>query len=157
MAKGRAVQATNVKISEQTLFKNKMTGKRKTALRRKLVLELIESKPAGTPITMREFKAVGYFSTEANTHSFVQRMIRDGIVARYDTEKPRKHTYASLGKIKTIKPTPEGDVVTQQPKDKVLSLTAYAKQFSWENNTDSLRGFVQWMDGKELEIRRSAD
>lgn len=95
------MNVSQVKVGQSTLDNNRISGQKKTQLRRKLIVELIESKPAGQVIRLPEFQAVGHFSTSANAHAFVQRMVRDGIIAKYSDGRPRSYYFAVLGKVRT--------------------------------------------------------
>lgn len=156
------MEASKVTISPTTVEWNRLGKKKKTNLRRKLIIEYIQSKPAGTLIKMGEFREVCHFTTDPNTNAFVQRMLRDGVISQYAGEKPRTHYYAVTGAVRLVKPKatpppPEDEPTTEEPVRSNHNLTEYAKQFAWERNSDSLREFVAYMDGKELELRRQAD
>lgn len=159
------MEARVVTISPKTYDLSRLNKAKKTALRRKLIVEHIQSKPAGTVISNSEFMRVGQFASEANTHAFLKRMVRDGVIGRYDGDRPRSHYYSVIGAVRvrqSSEPVPAAAKVEEavpQPAKTVtnVTLTSYAQRFAWERNSDSLREFVAYMDGKELDLRRLAD
>jgi DNA-binding MarR family transcriptional regulator len=155
------MEVSQATISPKTLDLNRLNRTKKTNLRRKLVIEYIQSKPSGEIIRMAEIQRAGQFTTTPNTNMFVKRMIRDGIIARYKGDKPRTYYYAVTGVVRVKKPARAAEEAQEADKPTTVSsnhqLTSYAKQFAWERNSDSLREFVEYMDGKELELRRLSD
>lgn len=155
------MEVSQATISPKTLELNRLSKVKKTNLRRKLIVEYILSKPSGELIRMAAFQHVGQFSTTPNANAFVNRMLRDGIIARFAGDKPRTYYYAVTGAVRLKKPADKA-VEAQDSENPVTvssnhQLTDYAKQFAWERNSDSLREFVEYMDGKELELRRLSD
>lgn len=181
------MEVSRLSISPTTMNLTKLSGKKKNHLRRKLIVEYIQSKPAGEIIRMDELRQVAKLSTRANADAFVNRMIRDGVIGRYKADKPRTYYYSVIGTVRTKKLAAQPERLTidnhehtyldgvcercgllqktieqpsERPKEQIATnhlLTDYAKQFVWERNSDSLRDFVAYMDGKELELRRLAD
>lgn len=156
-----------VKISPETLKYNKtLTAGKRTQLRKQNIIDLINSKPSGTPITNAQFAKVTAHRFANGAGSIVTQMVKDGILARVQTRPDSKapYTYTVIGKVKTKKHKhdyPEAPSTPPASQDTgtvhIKSLTEYAVEFAWERNSDSLREFVQWMDGKELNLRRLAD
>lgn len=103
------LEASKVTIGQKTYDLNYLGKKRKTNLRRRLIIELIQSKPAGTTIKVREFQEVARFSTQANAYAFVNRMIRDGVIMRYEGDRPKTFYYAVTGEVRVHKPEANGD------------------------------------------------
>lgn len=103
------LEASKVTVGQKTFDMNYLGKKRKTSLRRKLIIEYIQSKPAGEIVKMTEFQEVGRFSTQANTSSFVKRMLRDGVIMRYEGDKPRSSYYGVTGAIRVSKPAAADD------------------------------------------------
>lgn len=101
------MEAARVTIDPQTIDWNKLGKKKKTNLRRKLIIELIQSKPAGELIKMKEFQNVGKFSLPGASDAFIKRMIRDGVISRYEGEKPHSYYYAVTGAVRVRKSEPE--------------------------------------------------
>jgi DNA-binding MarR family transcriptional regulator len=155
------MEVSQATISPKTLDLNRLSKTKKTNLRRKLVIEYIQSKPSGEIIRMAEIQRVGQFTTTPNTNMFVNRMLRDGIITRYKGDKPRTYYYAVTGAVRVKKPANQAEEAQGADKPATVSnnhqLTDYAKQFAWERNSDSLREFVEYMDGKELQLRRLSD
>lgn len=83
------MDASKVMVGKKTYDLNYLSRSKKTNLRRKLVIEYIQSKPAGEYIKMDDFKDICRFSTYANTWAFVQRMIRDGVISQHEGEKKK--------------------------------------------------------------------
>lgn len=91
------MEASKLIIGGKTYDLNYLGKKKKTNLRRRLIVEYIQSKPAGEYITMRDFQKVAQMSTTPNTDAFVKRMIRDGVIQRFKGERPKTYYYAVLG------------------------------------------------------------
>lgn len=106
------MEASKVMIGDKTYDMNHLRGGKKTNLRRKLIIGFIQSKPSGTTIGMPEFQHVGRFSTNANTHTFVSRMIRDGVIQRHDGDRPKTYFYSVTGSVRVSTPK---KVVDQLP------------------------------------------
>lgn len=102
--KGKIMEASKVTIGDKTYDMNHLRGGKKTNLRRKLIIEFIQSKPSGTTISIPEFQRVGHFSTNANTHTFVSRMIRDGVIQRHDGDRPKTYFYSVTGSVRISTP-----------------------------------------------------
>lgn len=98
------MDASKVSVGGRTYDLNYLGKVKKTNLRRKLIVEYIQSKPAGEYIKTREFQDLGKFSSAANTHTFIKRMIRDGIIARHEGEKPKTAYYSIIGSVRVKQP-----------------------------------------------------
>lgn len=94
-------------VGKKTYDLNYLSRSKKTNLRRKLVIEYIQSKPAGEYIKMDDFKDICRFSTYANTWAFVQRMIRDGVISQHEGEKKKAYYYAVTGAVRVSTPKQE--------------------------------------------------
>lgn len=119
------MEASKITIGEKTYDLNYLTRRRKSDLRRKLIIEYIQNKPAGTIIRVSEFEKEGRFATRQNAEAFVKRMVRDGVIMRYDGDRPRTYYYAVTGSIRQRKPadTPAENQLTVEPKtDRVIAL-----------------------------------
>lgn len=141
---------------EKLRFQKMMPGKR-AQLRRKNMIDLINSKPAGTPLRLEEFEAVTRTSS-ANVHSVIQNMVKDGVITKTLVEGTKnRYCYSVVSNVKVKQPKlPAVPITETAPVQQFPAQTIedYAREYSWEANNDSLRGFVKWMDGKELDIRR---
>ena len=107
------MEASKVTIGDKTYDMNFIHGRKKTNLRRKLIIEYIQSKPSGEIIRIPELQKVGRFSTNANTHTFVRAMIRDGVLQRYNGDRPQSYYYGVTGAVRVTK-TPEK---TEKPQN----------------------------------------
>lgn len=134
------MNASKITIAPATLKANKLTGKKLRLLKRKAIVEYIESKPSGEIIQLKDFMRVANFKGESHVQSFIKLMVRDGVIARYDGERPRTNYYTVLGKARTRKleqtPAPTQDSFYE-------TLLAKAKDFAWTTGNDSLREFVK--------------
>jgi len=113
------VEASKVTVGDKTFDLNHLGKKKKTNLRRKLIIEHIQSKPAGEYIKMEEFQRICHFTTYANTWSFVQRMLRDGVIQQHEGEKKKSFYYSVIGAVRIVNPpksTKQG-LVTVEPKN----------------------------------------
>lgn len=120
------MEASRVTVGDKTYDINILNGKRKTMLRRKAIIDYIQSKPAGAIISAKDFKQVTHFSTIPNAHAFVQRMIRDGIIARQEGDKLRTFSYSVIGAVAekklTSKPQSQPPKLEQISEPKQVSL-----------------------------------
>lgn len=109
------MEASRVTIGEKTYDMNHLGKKKKTNIRRKLIIEYIQSKPAGEYIKMQEFQRVCHFSTYANTWAFVQRMIRDGVIQQHEGEKKKAYYYSVTGAMRVTTPKTPAPAETKNP------------------------------------------
>lgn len=98
------LEASKVTVGQKTYDLNYLSKTKKTNLRRKLIIELIQSKPAGEIIRVHEFQKLCHFGTQANTYSFIKRMLRDGVITRYEGDRPKSYYYAVTGATRQITP-----------------------------------------------------
>lgn len=101
------MEASKITIGAKTYDMNYLSKTKKTALRRKLVVEYIQSKPAGTIIKLPEFAEICHVKQTNNIDVFIKRMIRDGVIMRYEGDRVRTYYYAVLGAARQIKPKDE--------------------------------------------------
>lgn len=97
------MEASKVTINNKTYDLSYLSRSKKTNLRRKLIIEHIQSKPAGEYIKMDDFKEICRFSTYANTWAFVQRMMRDGVIQQHEGEKKKAYFYSVTGAVRVRK------------------------------------------------------
>lgn len=76
------MDVSKLTISKETMNMNKLTNKRKRKLRENRIIELIRSKPTGTPIPIKEFMKPGNFNTEGNAYFFIQTMVDKGLIRK---------------------------------------------------------------------------
>jgi hypothetical protein len=159
------MDASKVTIAKQTLHNSLLSQKDRIRLRRERVVEYIRSVPAGTPIKPVDImRHAGIDLSSATRTAFFNSMVRDGIITKEPVFGTHKFTFTVVGDAKTIvPPKPKEEPVVEEadkPADEVAvrsdttTLESLAKEFAWKNNSDSLREFVEWMDGKELEALR---
>lgn len=97
------LEASKVTINNKTYDLNYLNRSKKTNLRRKIVIEYIQSKPAGEYIKMEEFQRICNFSKYANTWGFIKRMIRDGVITQNEGERKRSYYYSVIGTVRVRK------------------------------------------------------
>lgn len=107
------MEASQVTVSGKTYDMNHLGKAKKTMLRRKIIIEYIQSKPAGEYIKMEEFQGICRFTTYANAWSFIKRMMRDGVIQQHEGEKKKAYFYSVTGAVRVKKqvadsPTQEG-------------------------------------------------
>lgn len=139
------MEASKVSFSKETLRFTKMTRGKKANLRRQNIIDLINSRSYGSPISLTEF-AVVTASSQSSAYALIKSMVKKGIITK-QVISPRRTSYSVNGEVKVVKP-----VASIKPTNKVLG--DYAKEFAWDTNSDSLREFVKFMDNKELDLRR---
>ncbi len=142
--------ASKVTISPNLLDRPTLRGRRKSNLRRKVIIEYIQSKPAGTVIRLTDFQVVGRFNNAGSTLSCIKAMIREGVINRYEADKPRQYYYSVTGAVRTHKLIETDGVVQPRPPMRLHeALLPLAKDFVWERTSDSLREFIAYVEGRE--------
>lgn len=106
------MEASQVTVSGKTYDMNHLGKAKKTMLRRKIIIEYIQSKPAGEYIKMEEFQNICRFTTYANAWSFVGRMIRDGVIQQFEGEKKKSFYYSVNGAVRIKKQTEDAPAQT---------------------------------------------
>lgn len=160
------MQASKVTITPETqeaIRFRPLSKKQKRKLRQDRIKELIASRKPFTRIMTKEFGAVTDLP-DNTVWSIVRGMARRGEIQMINLSK-RTYGFALPGDIKVTKlpsqqQVPELEALVSDgppPVGNVGSLTGYAKEFAWATNSDSLREFVGWMDGKELQLLRGGD
>jgi len=153
------MQASSVTISPETLRFNKMSPGKKAKLRRKNIIELIKSKPVGTPIRLREFAAVTLTKAE-NCQRVLRQMVKEGVLSSEKLGPHKSSPVAYFVNNARITRTTATDRSAPPPTEPAFSprytrtVSDYAKDYYWETHDDSLHGFVAWMDKIELQLRR---
>lgn len=77
------IARVNIQRSTMEEAQKPIYGDKKRELRRQAIMAYIRSRPAGTKIKMPEFAKI-YNGTPANTFSFVNRMLRDGLIEKHN-------------------------------------------------------------------------
>lgn len=146
------MEVSKLSISPETLRFQKMSKGKRAKLRRQNIIDLIKSKPFGTPISLEEFAAAIQVKSTGTAYSMLSTMIKQGIVSK-DKIDGRHITYSVNGPVTTraLSFSPER---LDQPKPlqaidpnsfSAAVLTQLAKEFYWEKTSNNLHDFVQWL------------
>jgi hypothetical protein len=149
------MEASKVTINPDKLKYEQMTKKQRNELRGRNIIDLIRNTPAGERITLMQFKEASGYRTFQSADGKLKSMIMQGLISRIELDRPKTYTYSiNDGTVLAPKREPAKEVKPLDAQPPFQSLGDYAKQYAWEANSDSLRDFVRWMDGKELDLRR---
>lgn len=158
------MQASKVTITPETraAAERPLSRADRHNMQREQIMAYIRNKPAGTPINVRKMgERIGLIGNQLiQLPLFLQRMVRDRLITMEGEKGTEYRTFTVLTDVKTIPPEPQPEpesVPPPQPPVSNHTLSVYAKEFAWEKDSDSLREFVGWMDGKELDLRRLID
>jgi hypothetical protein len=149
------MDASKLTISPDTLRFQKMSRTRKAKLRRQNVIDLIRSKPYGTPITLAEFAQVAQV-TDNGAFGILRYMVRKGMLNK-DVINRRHVAYTINGPITVRRPATKTEPAAMPPAETTnyaKAVAEYAKEFYWTSRSDSLHEFLDWLDKRELELRR---
>lgn len=102
------MEATKITISDKTYDLSVLNRTKRTNLRRKAIIEYIQSKPSGEIINMGELQRVAQIKSYATAWSFVKTMIRDGVISQYKGDKPKSYYYSITGAVRVKKPVVGG-------------------------------------------------
>lgn len=119
-------------------------GRKKIRITR--VIEFIDKIPAGKLAANADIiAAAGYNIKDANDYAkgnyFINKLVKDGVIER--DMKP----YAKFAHYKVKKTTPQA-IQRVKPGYSLEQLEADAKEYSWVENSDSLRAFIQYIKEK---------
>lgn len=157
------MEASKVEIRKNSLdyYDKPLTRNKRFQLRVNLAKDLIKSKPAGTRITSEEFRRACKINTSGYISTFLDRLVKRNVIVRTPLTRGKGYSYDLPENVKTIVP-PKAitkEVVKEVEKEveakKVTSaydlekVQKLAKEYAWVHNTDSLRGFVFWLDTLE--------
>lgn len=150
--------ASKVEVNPDLIKFKPLSRKKKAALREQRIIELIESRPFMSRIKGEDFAVVTEMSTQ-NTWNMINRMVKKHKIVKHSlTLRTFAFTVESKSNIvKPANPPIEVRANTASTGGGTAQLATYAKEFAWSTNSDSLREFVAYMDGKELDLRRLAD
>lgn len=98
------MEASKITISDKTYDLSVLNRTKRTNLRRKAIIEYIQSKPAGEIINMGELQRVAQIKSYATAWSFVKTMISAGIISQYKGDKPKSYYYSVTGAVRASKP-----------------------------------------------------
>jgi hypothetical protein len=159
------VQASTVILerSTQATASRPLGMKRRTEMKREAVKAYIRSKPTGEPINLRQMgKSIGLFGAQLQTFpGFLLNMANRGDITMEGEKSKRSRVFTVVDDVKTTigggmpksveEPVAELPTVELPAKDNTAgSLLDYAQRFAWEQDSDSLRSFVAWMEGSGL-------
>lgn len=133
---------------------------KKRQLREQFIIESIRKAVGGTR-TKQELIVAAGFSHDATTnsyaagHTLINSMIKRGLITHNDTKSFKKNwtvladvkvTPSPKTVAKEVVGTPQSTQVELKEKAPVsaVELVQLAKDFAWENNTDSLRDFIAY-------------
>lgn len=146
-----------------------MTRKHRQKLRVQAVKDYIRSKPAGTPITIADLALVAGYRSAGSGSTAINKLVSKGVLAKTKDIDSFKWIWTVPGDVhvssttnpafemkpdakpygidQDIKPSteknpPKGLAGSVQTLYSVENIVANAKQYSWEHNSDSLRGFI---------------
>lgn len=153
---------SKVTISPITKQLNSLTPIKRKQLRREAIMNYINSKPAGTPITTRDLQTAAQISAYPTAYSFIRAMISDGHIGRTQIGNSRKYEYYvretdtyTLDKPDKVIKTPLTTTYQYEPDEEVTEaevqkapsddLKDQAIRFAWEHDSDSLREFIKWI------------
>jgi hypothetical protein len=153
------MEASKLTIDPEHLRFKKLPLKKRAELRKRNVIDLIRSKPIGTPIANYEFQTVMATRGSGHTSLILKKMLEKGVITRVPADGKSGSSYVVNADVKTkpkqidTPPQVEPQEITATPTD-FKTLEDYAKDFSWKQGSDSLREFVTYMEKVELDLRR---
>lgn len=141
------MEASKLTIDPNHLRFDKMSNGRRSKLRKENIKALIRSKPAGTIIKVSDFQKVT-MSSNPSTSVMLKNMVKRGEISRYrDEQFKSRYTWAVSEGVKVKVPkTPR-----QAPKSvfDTETIIEKAKSYVWQQDDDSLRGFIKWLEQGE--------
>lgn len=111
------MEASKLTISDKTYDLSVLNRTKRTNLRRKAIIEYIQSKPSGELINMGELQNVALIKSYATAWSFVKTMVRDGVISQYKGDKPKSYYYSVTGAIRVSKPKSESALTEEKLPD----------------------------------------
>lgn len=122
------METSKLTISDKTYDLSLLNRTKRTNLRRKAIIEYIQSKPSGELINISDFQRVAQFKAYATTYSFLKRMVNNGVIGQYKGDKPRTYYYSVLGAVRVKRPkTAEGGVQPSQTTAKLPDINAFIR------------------------------
>lgn len=136
------MEATRVQLHEDTLKKlqQPLPQKKKTQLIRKLVIDLIETTPDGSTLTLADFCRHTGITRDSNMAGYITRMLKDEIITREPITPGaiRGFVYSVVkhGKVKITR--------SARVRLAVDEIKQKAMEWSWDNpdDHDSLHAFI---------------
>lgn len=148
------MDASKVTVSPEYLRFTPLTRYKRADLRRKNIIDLIRSKPSGTPISLAEFSAVCDFKGTSAAHAILGRMVKAGTIVRQQEGINRYSYYVAADAVNTQTPATTADPmpepitkhISEKPTDSTIA--DLAKEFYWNYNSDNLHEFIKWLGEK---------
>lgn len=140
------MDASQLKIDPKHLRFKPMTNKERLRLKRENIKALIKAKPAGTVLTMTDFAAVTA-TTPANINVIIKTMLKHGEILKIQSESHgQRYSWVVNDKLpETTKPNTKKTGLRYD----ITTLKQMAKTYAWDNDSDSLRGFIKTLEGTE--------
>lgn len=137
------MEARKVSVSSQTFKANSavLNKRQKARLREQKIIAYINSKPAGTCITLEDFMHITEHKSAGSVATMIQRMLKRKLLDRY-LQEPKRFAYTVLDSTTTR-------VTAVQNRFGLKELESKAKEYVWENlqteENNSLKGFMSWL------------
>lgn len=143
------MEASKLKISPENLQFKPMSRKKRLELRRENVKALIRARPAGSEIIMSDFAKV-CATSEANVYSMVKTMVKRKEIFKIPAEgRGQRYSWAVNEGTTITSPAVKKAIEAAAPKLDTALLIEKAKEFVWEEDSDSLRHFIKWVKEEE--------
>lgn len=139
------MEASKLVIDPKHLRFDKMPMAKRSKLRRENIKALIKSKPAGTVIYISEFQKATMSSNPA-TYTMLMNMVKKGQIIKIQDEKQRNRYSWAVPDAKVTTPKTPKTESPPTPRVHLEELTEQAKSYAWQKDSDSLRGFIEWMN-----------
>lgn len=155
------MDASKITITEETrqALARPMSEKKRHKLQVEAAKAYVRSQPTGTIIPMYKIAAAAGIK-KGTAHWFCQRLIKEKALVWHKASHEQSGSWSvyedmivkstppkSVPKPEEQLPTPPPAAPTGPTAGKDLLLN-YAKEFAWVNNSDSLREFIKWMEGR---------
>lgn len=145
------MEASKLTIDPNHLRFDKMTNGKRSKLRKENIKSLIRSKPAGTLIMVSEFQAVT-MSSNPSTSVMLKNMVKRGEITRHqDDHFKSRYSWAVNEDVKVRVPKAPKAVAPSVGFD-TETIVEKAKSYVWQQDDDSLRGFIKWLEGGEKNL-----
>lgn len=148
------MEASKVSLSADTLQSSSLKHGDKMRLRLQALTDYIQSRPYMAKITYRDLMHVLQVNYQADARKVVLRAEKEGLITRHELGI-RKFAYTVNGVVTTKKldaPKPKKDksVTGTPPREPSGNIEELARNFAWDQNSDSLREFIKWLQGTKL-------
>ena len=146
------MNASKVTIRPELLEqKGKLSQAQKKLLRKKIIKEHIQKQYAGAEVTYKTLARLTRYKTPGEVGPLITEMLNLGEISREPLMDKKGFTYAvtSVKQMASHSHTPGNENLS--PKDVFIGLEQLARDFAWENNSDSLQDFMPWAKAKVLD------